>query len=316
MISGRGLTRREFLTSAALGAGALGCGLHGAVAPAGSPSLTRPLRCVFYSDVHARVEWDTPQALARAAEAINARSPDLVLAGGDLITDGFQSAAAVVEPRWDVYMEMHRAIRAPVYPVLGNHDLVAALPEDGTAASRDPRAIFRQRFGLERTYYAFDAGHHRFFVLDSVQVVGGEEKYEGRISEEQIDWLRRELLGLETSRPLVLATHIPLRTAFFQATEGATAAAPRSRVVVNSKEVLDLFADRRLVLVLQGHMHVHESLRWRETTFVTGGALSGRWWRGPWQGTEEGFVVVTLDGGRVDVEYVDYGWDARRPPGV
>lgn len=331
MIGVGSLTRREFLGAAAAGAGALACGLHRAAAPPASSAAARPvspaapaaappggypLRCVFYSDVHARVEWETPRALARAAEAINARTPDLVLAGGDLITDGFQSSAATVEPRWDAYMKMHRAIRSPVYPVLGNHDLVAALPEDGTAPSEDPRETFRRRMGLDRTYYAFDAGGYRFFVLDSVQVTGGELKYEGRVSPEQLGWIREELARLPGDRPLVIATHIPLMTGFYQATEGAAAPAPRNRVVVNSKEVLDLFEGRPLVLVLQGHMHVHEALRWRQTTFITGGAVSGRWWRGPWHGTKEGFVVVTLDGGRVDWEYVEYGWEARRPPGV
>jgi 3',5'-cyclic AMP phosphodiesterase CpdA len=245
-----------------------------------------------------------------AASAINDRTPDLVLAGGDLISDGFEASPAAAAPQWDAYMEMHRAIRARVYPVLGNHDLVAAAPSDGTAPSSDSRDEFRRRMGLERTYYAFDAGGCRFLVLDSVHILGGGDPYEGRIPEQQIDWIRQELAGLAREIPLVLATHIPLRTSFYQTTQGATVPAPKDRVVVNSQEVLDLFADRRLVLVLQGHLHVHEALVWGETTFITGGAISGRWWRGAWHGTREGFVVVTLDGGRPTWEYVEYGWHA------
>ena len=48
------------------------------------------LRFAFFTDVHARVEWQTPEAMAMAARAINARAPDLVIAGGDLITEGFE----------------------------------------------------------------------------------------------------------------------------------------------------------------------------------------------------------------------------------
>ena len=304
------LTRREFLGSAATAAGALACGLHRSPDQTPRWPESRPLRCVFYTDVHARPDGDTPRALALAASAINDRNPDLVLAGGDLIADGFEVSSAAAAPQWDAYMEMHRAIRAKVHPVLGNHDLVAAAPSDGTAPSADPRDVFRRRLGLERTYYAFDSGGYRFFVLDSVHLLGDGDPYEGRISEEQIGWIRQELAGLAKETPLVLATHIPLRTAFYQATQGATVPAPRDRVVVNSKEVLDLFADHRLILVLQGHLHVNEALVWGGTTFITGGAISGRWWRGTWHGTKEGFVAVTLDGGRAAWEYVDYGWHA------
>ena len=59
--------------------------------------------------IHARTEWETPQAMAKAAQSINALELDLVIVGGDLITDGFQSSAASVAPRWDAYLaSMHR----------------------------------------------------------------------------------------------------------------------------------------------------------------------------------------------------------------
>ena len=78
-------------------------------------------------------------------------------------------------------------------------------------------------------------------------------------------------------------------SSFFQATAGHEEAAPRNRVVVNNREVLDCFAKHRLRLVLQGHLHVNEMLRWRGTTFITGGAVCGQWWRGRWHGTDPRF---------------------------
>ena len=84
--------------------------------------------------------------------------------------------------------------------------------------------------------------------------------------------------------------------------------------MVNNREVLERFRDHNLVLVLQGHAHVKELLRWRETTFITGGAICARWWRGPYYGTKEGFCVVELGPDGIEWEYVDYGWQARRPP--
>ncbi len=305
------LTRREFATGlAASGLWLVSCS-SARWATRGAEGRT--LRLVFYTDVHARTEWETPLALEQATAAINACKPDLVLAGGDLITDGFQSSAATVAPRWDAYLKMHRGIDADLYPAIGNHDLVAAIPEDGTPPAADPRAVSRDRLGLERTFSSFDAVGYRFFVLDSIEVIGGELKYRGHIGEEQLEWLRSELSRLPRSTPIVVALHIPLLTAFYGATEGTTFAARPNRVVINNREVLDLFREHNLVLVLQGHLHAKELIRWQDTTFVTGGAICGKWWRGEWFGTREGFNIVTLSDNRANWEYVEYGWTARRP---
>jgi hypothetical protein len=92
-MSRNALTRREFLGATLMGAGALACGAHQSPRLLAEPPGDPRLRLVFFTDIHARTEWETPQAMARAAKAINACKPDLVIAGGDLITDGFQSSA-------------------------------------------------------------------------------------------------------------------------------------------------------------------------------------------------------------------------------
>jgi 3',5'-cyclic AMP phosphodiesterase CpdA len=252
-------------------------------------------------------------AMTRATEAINAQKADLIIAGGDLITDGFQSSADRVAPRWDAYMKMHREIRGDLYPVIGNHDLVAAVPEDGTPAAKDPRTIYRLKMGLDRTYYSFNAVGYHFVILDSIQITGDEYKYQGMIWPEELEWLKQDLSRVQRGTPIVLVTHIPLLSAFYAATEGATFAAKKNRVVVNNREVLRILEEHNLILVLQGHLHAKELLRWRDTTFIVGGAICGKWWRGPWHGTEEGFNVITLTGSHVDWEYIDYGWEERRP---
>ncbi|MGI9430712.1 MAG: metallophosphoesterase family protein [Myxococcota bacterium] len=274
------------------------------------------LRLVFYTDVHARTEWETPVALDRVRDAINAEQPDLVIATGDLITDGFEAASpADVSARWDAYLELHEGIEAEVYPAIGNHDLVAANPEDGSPAAADPRAVARERLGLERTFYTFEHSGYRFFLLDSTEVTGGELQYRGYIGEEQLAWLEAELASVARETPIVVALHIPLLTSFYSATEGGTFAAPANRVLVNNREVLALFEEHNLVLVLQGHLQAKELSRWRDTTFITGGAVCGKWWRGAWFGTEPGYNVVTLEGNHVEWDYVEYGWTPRRPRG-
>jgi 3',5'-cyclic AMP phosphodiesterase CpdA len=307
------LTRRQFLGKLIAGFSlfAGGCSQKNIWPARGSEKGT--VRLIFYTDVHARTEWETPKAMALAAEAINTYKADLVITGGDLITDGFESSAARVSPRWDVYMKMQRTIRADVYPTIGNHDLVAANPKDGTQAASDPRAIYLTQMGLHQSYYSFDAVEYHFIILDSIRVTGDEYQYQGIIWPEELEWLKQDLAKVPPGTPIVLATHIPLLTAFYSAVKGATFPARKNRVVVNNVEVLKIIENHNVVLVLQGHLHVKELIRWRDTWFVVGGAICGKWWRGPWYGTEEGFNLITLTESQVEWEYIDYGWTARRP---
>lgn len=292
---------------------ALAIGIFSTLGRAEAPA---PLRVVFFTDVHARTEWGTTGALARAVAAINAQKPDLVIGGGDYITDGFESSAEAVEPRWAAFLDMREKIAAPFQPALGNHDLVAVAPGDGSPPAADPRGAFREKLGVERTCRSFDFKGWHVILLDAIEVTGDALRYRGFVGPEEMDWLKGDLAALAPDTPIVLVSHMPLMTPFFQATEGPTAAAPANRVVVNSRDVLKLFEGRTLALVLQGHTHVHDAIEWRGTRFVTGGAVCGQWWRGPWHGTEEGFTVVALDPcDRPRWWYVDYGWDAVRPPG-
>lgn len=308
--------RRDFVRSVAAGTVAA-WGWPRVASWAVEAAPREPLRVVYYTDIHARLEWETPAALDLATSRINAQRADLALCGGDLITEGFQYSEAAVEPRWQVYLDaMHRRIEPAAHAIPGNHDLVAAMPEDGGPALENPRAPFLRHLGLERTYRSFDAAGYHFVLLDSLDITRDELKYRGFIGGEQMAWLKQDLAAVDPETPIVAMTHMPLLTSFYQATAGAQAVAPANRVVVNNREVLAAFEGHRLLLVLQGHLHVNEMVRWRDTTFITGGAVSGKWWRGNWHGTEEGFGVLTLRPDRVEWEYIDYGWEARRPSSV
>lgn len=273
----------------------------------------KPLRIAFFTDSHARVEWGTPIAMQRAARAINAQKPDIIIGGGDYITDGFEYSAQTVAPRWDVFTDFYNTLEAPTYLTIGNHDLVGAIPKDGSQPQADPKAIYRQKFGLDNTYYSFDFGGYHFMMLDSVQVIGGEFKYRGFIDEEQQAWIRQDLEKVGREKPIIVCLHIPLLTTFYQFRKGATFAAQPNRVMVNNREVLALFENYNLRLVMQGHLHVKERIEWNNINFIMGGAICGKWWRGPWQGTPEGFAVISMYPDKIDWKYISYGWIAKRP---
>lgn len=305
-------TRRRFMKTAGLAAGAV-CGSPWYASWALAQPALR-LKIVFFTDVHTRAEWDTPRALRMAAEVINAESPDIVIAGGDLITEGFESTPDQARSRWDIYFEnLHSRIHAPIKVALGNHDLVAAHPLDGSPPLRNPREPFLSLFHLSRTWYSCDFGGVRFIFLDAIRIGGSQLEYDGYVDEPQLKWLAHELDSAGRETPCIVVTHMPLLTGFYQATQGGCTAAPANRVVQNAHEVLRTFEGHNVPVVLQGHLHVNELLRWRGTTFITGGAICGKWWRGEWHGTREGFGVVSLEGNHVEWRYIEYGWVAQRP---
>lgn len=268
------------------------------------------LRIAFFTDVHASTGGRISRALAKAAASINKERVDLVLGGGDLIDGGFNSTRAQAAAEWDTYMGFHQSISGEVHSAIGNRDLVGVAPADGSVAESDLKVDFRERLGLTQTTYAIDAVGYHIIVLDCLQITENALHYQGRVSTEQLEWLAEDLSGVPSEMPVILLLHMPLATAFFGISKGSIVPSRPDRVVVNNREVLSVFENHNLVLVLQGHTHVAEMIHWRGITFLTGGAISGNWWRGAYHGTQEGFSVLTLNHDNIIWDYIDYGWDA------
>jgi 3',5'-cyclic AMP phosphodiesterase CpdA len=169
--------------------------------------------------------------------------------------------------------------------------------------------MFESRIG--ESYYTFDHKGWKFLILNSVEDTR-HDGYIGLIDKGQIEWIKEELGKTDTLTPIIISTHIPFITAKTQKYQGATIANDSSSVISNGKEVLDLFKKYNLKLVLQGHLHTVEDIYIDGIHFVTGGAVSAAWWKGPNQGTEEGFMLVSAGNNEVNCRYIDYGWNAEK----
>ena len=172
--------------------------------------------------------------------------------------------------------------------------------------------MFKQRLGDGKTYRSFTHGRWHFILLDGI---GGtpERQYIGQIDSVQLAWLKADLEKTGPEKPIVLVSHIPFVTIATQLNLGTTAANKPNIVITNGKEVLDLCRPYNLRLVLQGHLHIVEEMIWQDIHFITGGAVSGKWWEGPNAGFDEGFVVVDIGGDDFTWTYESYGWQAATP---
>jgi 3',5'-cyclic AMP phosphodiesterase CpdA len=268
---------------------------------------TRDFSFAFLTDIHVQPERKAAEGYKKAIQAVNMIRPDFVITGGDLIMDALGSSYERADMLYNLYMKQNREFKIPVYNTIGNHDVFGLYRASGIDPSHPEyyKKMYENRLG--QTYYSFDYSGWHFMMLDSVGRTVDRE-YLGWIDAKQMEWIEKDLQKIGKKTPIIICTHIPFISVVTQINRGPTYANPNGWVVVNSKEVLDLYKEYNLKLVLQGHLHVLEEIRINNITFITGGAVSGNWWKGSYHGVEEGFLIIRAKGDRFDYEYIDYGW--------
>ncbi len=80
-----------------------------------------PLRIAFFSDLHAGAPHITKDYIKKLVQRINAKNPDVILIGGDLVIDNVLGGQYI--PIAEI-VGLLKELKAPlgVYAVLGNHD--------------------------------------------------------------------------------------------------------------------------------------------------------------------------------------------------
>jgi 3',5'-cyclic AMP phosphodiesterase CpdA len=265
---------------------------------------------VFLPDIHLQPELNALEGYKKAIEVVNELNPDFVITGGDQIMDALGVAHERAETLYNLYIETTTELNMPVYNTLGNHDIFGLSVESGIDPNHPEyyKKLFQNKLG--KTYHSFDHHGWHFMVLDSIDKTV-DRTYLGRIDAEQMAWIANDLKNIEKDRPIVLATHIPFISVIRQIRAGSTEAYPAGWIIVNSKEVLELFQGYNLKLVLQGHLHSLEEINVGGITFITGGAVSANWWEGPYHGLEEGFVLIKVREDEFEWEYIDFGWEVQ-----
>ena len=310
------LDRRRFLSLSAAAAAA--SALPSLAQP---PTAARPgtLRLIFFTDTHNQPELRANEGTTLAMQKIRSLKPDLCIQGGDHCFD----IAAVPRDRslmlLDLYQKTEHALDGiPIHHVIGNHDVFGRDPGTNVDPS-DPlygKKAFEQRFGT-RTYRSFDQSGYHFILLDSIQITA-QRDFDAAVDPAQLAWLKQDLAATPSGTPIIVVSHVPLVSAAPQYTppddKAAKAAAYQALtglhgfLLGNSREVTQLFEGHNIIAVLQGHTHINETVFWRNTPYITSGAVCGNWWRGSRWGTPEGFTVLELAGGIPHWHYETYGW--------
>jgi len=316
-------SRREFLCTAgaAIAAASFG-GLftrgHQALAQEGRNHRSRSLRLGHLTDVHVQPARSAAVGFAQALRHVQSQAdpPKLLLAGGDSIMDALGKSSGRTKRQWQLWQQVLKdECSLPVEPCIGNHDVWGWNRERSGTTGDEPgwgKQWALDEFQIEQRYRSFDRAGWHFIVLDSI-FPDAETVYQGRLDDEQFDWLVTDLEATEEQTPVLVLSHIPILTVASVESEAHLVENPVERRTYShqdAKRIVDLFKQHRNVkLCLSGHLHLTERIEYAGVTYICSGAVCGNWWKGAHIGTEEGYSIVDLyDDGTVDWQYNDYGW--------
>ncbi|MDT0595408.1 calcineurin-like phosphoesterase family protein [Glaciecola petra] len=297
----------------------------GGLAPTGSlPSeINFPLKPVHSNDFNCAILGDT-QTYANQDISFFRDSTvddlldrghqlDCIIAVGDVMGDDLG-----LIPRM---ADILGTLKAPQWWTHGNHDFDFDADFD-----KDSADSWRNLWGP--AYYAFEQGNVLFIVLDNViypcgpddaRLPGREycvddenKRYNGRISDEQMQFVEALIKVADEQKTIVFAHHIPFVTFYDQ-----------QFAAHQTDNVNDLYAlvEGRQVLSLAGHTHTIENLSpgdsfkgWKEVVGVNAlpfrhiiaGAGSGAWYQGDFDihgtpmslqrlGAPKGWLELTFD---------------------
>jgi Icc protein len=262
-------------------------------------------RFLFVTDLHMHPGEDSVSRMKGAVEQINSLNPkpDFMIMGGDLIENMYVRDYKSAVGLYDLYDEICARLNIPVYSVLGNNDLVPVFEGSPAGVSQvmDGKDMFRDRVGDGATYRSFDHKGWHFVLLDSIER-SEDGNYRGYIDKDQVRWLFEDLENLEERAPVCVALHIPLATITAQTHIDSMNALLPYYIVNNGTEVIKLLSNYYVRLVLQGHHHIVEELKFMNTTYITGGSIShARKYKNFVH--HEGFVIVDVTGPEFNWNY-------------
>jgi hypothetical protein len=139
-------------------------------------------------------------------------------------------------------------------------------------------------------------------MLDDVFFIGNAKRYIGYITEEQLEWLEKDLKHVPAGSTLIVTLHIPTNSGD----------AKRKQLkedelggVVSNREHLYSLLKPYTVHILSGHTHWNEN--WEKDNIMehNHGTVCGAWWTGPvcGDGTPNGYCVYEVNGSDITWYY-------------
>jgi len=230
---------------------------------------------------------------------------------------------------WDIYWDnlnmnrykaMARQFPVRTFHVIGNHDYDMSFTNDAKAAGQ-----YMTQFGP--TWYSFNLGKNHFVVLDDIvyKNAGGSRNHDTYVSDEQLDWLKKDLAYVPQDCRVFVAMHCTAFTIRDVSSGGELQVGLAFDPASRETALLECLKGRE-VHFITGDTHVNQSIP-PECGCVSGAdfyehnvaAVCSSWWW-TWylssnhickDGSEGGFLVFSADGKDLSWKYrtLAYGYE-------
>jgi hypothetical protein len=267
--------------------------------------LNAEIRIGLIGDQTAADDLDAAyQVLAEGVTALNARRPSLVLHTGDLL-ESVRYPNAMPEDEFRAQFAKATGIlsqlNAPWHLAAGDHDVNAPYNQPDETHNRQ---LFQTLYApaKERLYHSFNQAGYHFIALSSQEHHDTDPRwgttFRARLSDEQMAWLRNDLVRNRRARGIVVFLHQPL---WYQ--------------WANWAPVHELLRQYRVRAVVAGHFHYNQDEGLLDgIRYLVIGATGGMTKHGSaGAGDFHHVSLLTIDGRRLSVEAIPLRQAAARP---
>ena len=247
---------------------------------------------VYLPDIHLQPDSAVLASFEQLVKQINKLKPDFVLTGGDMIYTAKNVNDIKAGQLFNLMDRQFKKFKMPVYMEMGNHENVGIMEESGIDKTNPNwgKQMYEKRY--TKRFYSFVYNGWKFFILDGIKILEKEKSYTQGIDSLQVEWIKQELQQTDKTMPVVISNHIP-----FVNPHAVTSSA--SRVMSRgSEDVLNMFRDYNLKIVLEGHTHLLMNLYYHGVHYLSGGSTAF--------GTDpfdDGFFLVKI---RNNVEKIEF----------
>ena len=319
----RTLSRRGYLKRVTTGALAVAAApAMGLTANSEKVKRQRVLRFAQITDIHVQPELGAADGFRQCLRHIRSQVDpvDMVFNTGDAVMDCLAQDETRVTLIWDLWNKiLAEECTVPVHHVIGNHDIWGWHKKASNTTGDEPlwgKKIALANYKLSSPYYSFDQAGWHFVVLDTVQ--HADDGYATGLDNSQIDWLQKDLAGVESKTPILVLSHIPIIGVAPLLNNDALDAGDfkisATKILSDNVRVKNLFKQFPNVrLCLSGHIHLLDQIEYLGHTYRCGGAVCADYWKGVRNGEcDAGYSLIDLyNDGSFDHEYVTYGWTYR-----
>ncbi|SEQ71775.1 metallophosphoesterase family protein [Natrinema salaciae] len=218
------------------------------------PTTTEPTRLAVLSDVHLATDatgtWKvyhrTERHLRAAVECANERDVDGVLVAGDLTRNG-------VPAEFDRFDDL-AAFDPPTVAIPGNHDFPTTFDERTSL----PIPAFEARYTPGGLPFRVQIGGLAVFGLDSHAATPDSpaETWDGRIGDEQLQWLDDALTDADPESTIVALHHnLPATSDLYERYSAELPVEGGVPGFADPQPLVDLLEARDVAVTVTGHLH-------------------------------------------------------------